>query len=80
MNLKKFKVIGMHKGKNENNKINLGKLLKSPINNYFSFLDWDKEEEKPQIIINQNLKYINFIRSVDYALDKYHKKERRFRK
>jgi hypothetical protein len=75
MNLKNFKVIGMHIGKNENNNINIGILLKSPINNYFSFLDSDKEEEKPQIIINQNLKYINFIRSVDYALDKYYKKK-----
>lgn len=76
MNLKNFKVIGMHIGKNKDNKINIGILLKSPINNYFSFLDSDKEEEKPQIIINQNLKYINFIRSIDYALDKYHKKKR----
>ena len=75
MNLKNFKVIGMHIGKNEDNNINIGILLKSPINNYFSFLDSDKEEEKPQIIINQNLKYINFIRSVDYALDKYYKKK-----
>jgi hypothetical protein len=43
----------MHIGKNEDNNINIGILLKSPINNYFSFLDSDKEEEKPQIIINR---------------------------
>ena len=76
MNLKNFKVIGMHIGKNEDNNINLGILLKSPINNFISSLDSEEQEEKPKIIINKNLKYINFIRSVEHAMDKYYKKKR----
>ena len=71
LNFETGKVIGVHFGFNENKKINLGRLLKKPINDFYGLYQSEKNEIIITILINNDdlNKEIYFLDNIKYTDD-----------